>query len=163
MPQNSCKFKPEGFSARGHRLGRYKLKTSNREEIMKTLLAAAAVAGLACGTAFAQDAPNFIKNTYPDYAIGEALGLMGALEGDNAAIDGKTMQLIQLGVAAQIPCTYCVYYHTKAAMAAGATQDEIKAAIAAAADTRMWSTVLNGSSYDLDAFKSEVDGLMSSN
>ncbi len=130
---------------------------------MKTVLAAAAVTALVCGTAVAQDAPNFIKDTYPDYAIGEALGLMGALEGDSAAIDGKTMQLIQLGVSAQIPCTYCVYYHTKAAMAAGASQDEIKAAVAAAADTRMWSTVLNGNGYDLDAFKAEVDALMSSN
>ena len=54
---------------------------------MKTVLAAAAVTALVCGTAVAQDAPNFIEDTYPDYAIGEALGLMGALEGDSAAID----------------------------------------------------------------------------
>jgi AhpD family alkylhydroperoxidase len=104
-----------------------------------------------------------MKETYPGYAVGEALGLMGALEGEKAAIDAKTMQLIQLGVAAQIPCVYCVYYHTKAAKAAGASQDEIKAAIAAAADTRMWSTVLNGNAYDFDAFKAEVDAFMKTN
>jgi len=130
---------------------------------MKIALVAAAATALLCGTALAQDAPNFMADTYPGYALGNALGLMGALEGENAAIDGKTMQLIQLGVAAQIPCTYCIYYHTKAAMAAGASQDEIKAAIAAAADTRMWSTVLNGNAYDLDAFKAEVDALMTTN
>ena len=59
-----------------------------------------------------------MQDTYPDYALGPAMGFLGALEGDKAAVDAKTMQLIQLGVAAQIPCQYCVYYHTKAAMAA---------------------------------------------
>ena len=86
--------------------------------------------------------------------------VVDTLEGDKAAIDGKTMQLIQLGVSAQIPCTYCVYYHTRAAKAAGASDAEIKAAIAAAADTRMWSTVLNGNAYDMNAFKAEVDSLI---
>lgn len=98
--------------------------------------------------------------TYPDYALGPAMDLMGALEGDNAAIDAKTMQLVQLGVAAQIPCTYCIYYHTRAARAFGASDAEIKAAVAAAADVRMWSTVLNGNAYDMEAFRSEVDSLI---
>jgi AhpD family alkylhydroperoxidase len=127
---------------------------------MKTILRSAVLATLVCGTSFAQDAPEMYKQTYPDYALGPAMGLMGALEGDQAAIDFKTMQLIQLGVSAQIPCTYCVYYHTRAAKAAGASPDEIKAAVAAAADTRMWSTVLNGNAYDMEAFKAEVDSLV---
>jgi AhpD family alkylhydroperoxidase len=127
---------------------------------MKTLAKAAALAALVCGTAVAQDAPEMYKETYPDYALGPAMDLLGALEGDQAAIDGKTMQLIQLGVAAQIPCTYCIYYHTRAAKAAGASEAEIKAAVAAAADVRMWSTVLNGNSYDMSAFKAEVDSLV---
>ena len=118
------------------------------------------MAFFAYGTAMAQDAPDMYKETYPDYALGPAMGLLGALEGDQAAIDGKTMQLIQLGVAAQIPCTYCIYYHTKAARSLGASDNEIKAAIAAAADTRMWSTVLNGNAYDMDAFVAEVDALI---
>ena len=130
---------------------------------MKKFISAAAAAGLICGAAVAQDAPDFMKQTYPDYALGQALGLLGALEGDDAAIDGKTMQLIQLGVSAQIPCEYCIYYHTKAARAAGASDLEIKAAVAAAADVRMWSTVLNGAAYDFEAFKSEVDTLIPTN
>ncbi len=130
---------------------------------MKGLLVSAAVAVLVCGTAMAQDAPKMYQETYPDYALGPAMTLLGALEGENAAIDGKTMQLIQLGVAAQIPCHYCIYYHTKAAMAAGASDAEIKAAVAAAADTRMWSTVLNGAAYDMEAFKAEVDQLIPTN
>ena len=127
---------------------------------MKTLLTAVTMAALTYSTAMAQDAPKMYQETYPDYALGPAMGLLGALEGDQAAIDGKTMQLIQLGVAAQIPCTYCIYYHTRAAQAAGASEAEIKAAVAAAADTRMWSTVLNGNAYDFDAFKAEVDELI---
>lgn len=130
---------------------------------MKVLLTAAAGAFLAFGSATAQDAPAFMKDTYPDYALSEVLGLLGALEGENAAIDGKSMQLIQLGVAAQIPCHYCIYYHTKAAMAAGASDLEIKAAIAAAADVRLWSTVLNGTAYDMEVFKAEVDQLIPTN
>ena len=130
---------------------------------MKVVWAAATATALFFGPGLAQDAPDFMKKTYPEYALGQALGLMGALEGENAAIDAKSMQLIQLGVAAQIPCQYCIYFHTKAAMAAGATTDEIKAAIAAAADVRMWSTVLNGSAYDFEAFKAEIDTLIPSN
>jgi AhpD family alkylhydroperoxidase len=94
---------------------------------MKTLITAVTLAALACGTAMAQDAPKFFKDTYPGYALGPAMGLKGALEGDQAAIDGKTMQLVQIGVAAQIPCAYCVYAHTRMARAAGATDEEIKA------------------------------------
>lgn len=130
---------------------------------MRPLSMAAALAALAWGPAFAQDAPEMYKETYPEYALGPAMNLLSALEGDQAAVDPKTMQLIQLGVAAQIPCTYCIYYHTRAAHAAGATDAEIKAAVAAAADTRMWSTVLNGNSYDFDAFKAEVDELIPMN
>ncbi len=93
---------------------------------MKYIIRYAVLATMFCGTAMAQEAPEMYKQTYPDYALGPAMELLGALEGDQSAIDFKTMQLIQLGVSAQIPCTYCVYYHTRAAKAAGATPDEIK-------------------------------------
>ena len=130
---------------------------------MEKLWTAVTLAALACGTATAQDAPTMYQETYPEYALGPAMDLLGALEGDQAAIDGKTMQLVQLGVAAQIPCSYCVYYHTRAAKAVGASEAEIKAAVAAAADVRMWSTVLNGNAYDMEAFKAEVDELIPMN
>lgn len=130
---------------------------------MKRLVTMVAATVLMCGSAIAQEVPEFMKNTYPDYAIGPALELLGALEGDKAAIDAKTMQLIQVGVAAQIPCQYCTYFHTRAAMAAGASEAEIKAAVAAAADVRLWSTVLNGTAYDMEAFKTEVDRMIPAN
>jgi AhpD family alkylhydroperoxidase len=48
-------------------------------------------------------------------------------------------------VAAQIPCAYCVNALTKGAKAAGATDAEMKEAIATAALVRFNSTMLNGS------------------
>ena len=85
------------------------------------------------------------------------------LMGPNASIGSKTRELIALGVAAQIPCAYCVYVHTKKARTAGASDAEIREAVATAAHVRHWSTVLNGMAYDLTAFKTEVDRLIPSN
>jgi alkylhydroperoxidase/carboxymuconolactone decarboxylase family protein YurZ len=52
-----------------------------------------------------------------------------------------------------------VYYHTLAAKHVGATDAQIKEAIAAAALVRKWSTVLNGTNYDMAKFKKEVDSV----
>jgi AhpD family alkylhydroperoxidase len=114
--------------------------------------------GLA-GSAMAQDAPKFLQDTYPEHALQAALEARGVLEGEGAALDAKTRELISLGVSAQIPCTYCVYAHTNKARALGASDAEIREAVAAAATTRQWSTVLNGMQYDLDAFQAEYDEL----
>jgi alkylhydroperoxidase/carboxymuconolactone decarboxylase family protein YurZ len=50
-----------------------------------------------------------------------------------------------------------VYFHTAVARAYGATEDEIKEAVALAAISRHWSTVLNGMAIDLPTFKKEID------
>jgi AhpD family alkylhydroperoxidase len=85
-----------------------------------------------------------MKQTLPDQALkplqDEFLAVM-----NTGALDGKTKQLIGLAVAAQIPCAYCVYALTKGAKAAGATDAQIKEAIATAALVRFNSTMLNGS------------------
>ena len=104
-----------------------------------------------------QGPPNFYKDTYPKHALKSALEAKKALMGKDAKLDAKTRELIALGVAAQIPCTYCVYAHNKNALAEGASEDEIREAVAIAAHVRHWSTVLNGMGYDLEAFKTEVD------
>src|SRR5476651_86004 len=75
-------------------------------------------------------------------------------------LSGKTKELIGLAVAAQIPCTYCIYFHTAAAKANGATDEEIREAVAMAAITRHWSTVLNGMQVDLPTFKRETDAVL---
>jgi AhpD family alkylhydroperoxidase len=103
-----------------------------------------------------QEAPDFMKQTFPEQALKAAVEQMNEVF-DHGALDGKTKQLIALAVAAQIPCQYCIYAHTAMAKKAGATDAQIKEAIAAAALIREWSTVLNGNAYDMASFKKQID------
>jgi AhpD family alkylhydroperoxidase len=122
---------------------------------MRTLLASAGLALLlALATepgASAQEAPEWMKQTLPDQALKPLWDEYRAVFNPAGALDGKTKQLIALGVAAQIPCAYCVYATTKAAKAAGATDAQIKEAIATAALVHFSSTMLNGSDGGRDA------------
>ena len=108
-------------------------------------------------SASAQDAPQFMKDIMPPASLAPAWQEYMAIGNPNGALDAKTKELIGLGVAAQIPCGYCVYYHTQAAKHLGATDAQIKEAVAAASMTRKWSTELNGNQYDMSAFKKQVD------
>lgn len=105
--------------------------------------------------------PSFFR-AFPDNAIASAWAEFKAVQLDpkKTKLDGKTKELIGLGIAAQIPCQYCVYFHTAAAKANGASDQEIKETVAMAAVVRHWSTVLNGMQVDLPAFKREVDTVM---
>lgn len=105
--------------------------------------------------------PSFYKNTFPEHALKEKLKAENKLVGKKAQLDAKTRELIALGVSAQIPCVYCVYAHNKNARAAGASETEIREAVATAAHVRHWSTVLNGMAYDFESFKAEVDKMHS--
>lgn len=104
--------------------------------------------------------PTFMK-AFPRVGIVAAWGEMKTVQmNPNTALSGKTKELIGLAVAAQIPCEYCVYFHTAVARANGATDEEIAEAVAMAAITRHWSTVLNGSQIDFAAFKAEMDQVL---
>ena len=122
---------------------------------MRTLLASAGLALLLAlasePSASAQEPPVWMKQTVPDQALKPLWDLYQALNNPTGALDVKTKQLIGLAVAAQIPCAYCVYGHTKLAKAAGATDAQIKEAIAYAALVRFNSTMLNGSDGGRDA------------
>ena len=67
---------------------------------------------------------------------------------------------IGLGVAAQIPCDFCVYAHTTMAKMYGATDEEIQEAVSKGAEVRHWSTILNGNQVEFEAFKKEWDGML---
>ena len=97
---------------------------------------------------------------YPDHLRAGAWEWFKATLSPDAVISMKNTQLIALGVASQIPCDYCVYAHTTMAKMHGATDAEIKEAVASAANTRHWSTVLNGTDVSLDEFKKEWDGIL---
>ena len=104
--------------------------------------------------------PAFMKR-FPEQGIASAWRELKAVQLNPATpLDGKTKELIGLAVASQIPCTFCIVFHTEVAKLNGATEQEIKEAIAMAAITRHWSTVLNGSLVDEDQFRKEVDQIV---
>jgi AhpD family alkylhydroperoxidase len=104
--------------------------------------------------------PGFFKQ-FPAAGIAGAWAEFKAVQlNPNTKLDGKTKELLGLAVAAQIPCQYCVYFHTAAAKAHGATEEEIREAVAMAAIVRHWSTVLNGMQVDLAGFKRETDTVL---
>ncbi|MDB4962084.1 MAG: alkylhydroperoxidase like protein AhpD family [Myxococcales bacterium] len=86
--------------------------------------------------------------------------LKGFQMSSETRLDMKTKELIGLGVAAQIPCDYCVSFHTEAARMHGASAEEIQEAIGMAALTRQASTILNGSQIDKAQFRKDTDRIM---
>lgn len=105
--------------------------------------------------------PTFLK-AYPESGLAAAWGEMKSVQlNPNTVLPGRVKELIGLAVAAQIPCKYCVYFHTEAAKANGASENEIKEAIAMAAATRHWSTYISGIQYDDVQFQKDTDKIMS--
>ena len=101
-----------------------------------------------------------MMRVYPDYLRASAWKRFAATKSPESPIPEKYPEHNSLAVAAQIPCSYCVYAHTTMAKMLGATEAEIQAAVASAANTRHWSTVLNGAEVSLDEFKKEWDGIL---
>jgi AhpD family alkylhydroperoxidase len=149
---------------------RHLLKTA------KMLPSAAALAAIivAAQPAVAQDAsatyrdieqtlgmvPGFFK-MFPEVGVAGAWSEFKTVQlNPQTALSGKTKELIGLAVSAQIPCQYCIYFHTAAAKLNGATDEEIREAVAMAAIARHWSTVLNGMQVDLGGFKRETDTVL---
>ena len=129
---------------------------------LPTTLIAATSLSLCTFTVLANQPPGFYRNTYPEHALPAALNAGKELMGKNAQLNAKTRALVALGVAAQIPCQYCVYVNQKRARAAGASEAEIREAVATAAHVRQWSTVLYGMNYDFETFKAEFDKIQAS-
>ena len=97
---------------------------------------------------------------YPDHLRAGAWNWFASTLSPETTLPPKVNELISLAVASQIPCSYCVYAHTSMAKMFGATDAEIQAAVASAAGTRHWSTVLNGANVPFEDFKKEWDGIL---
>ena len=111
-------------------------------------------------TALLGFAPEFLSQ-FPDVARAGAWKQMRDVQlNPKTALSGKTKELIGLGVAAQVPCRYCVIAHTEFAKLNGATDSEIREALALASFTRDMSTMLNGMQVDENQFKRDVDRLV---
>jgi AhpD family alkylhydroperoxidase len=145
---------------------------------MRIALAAAGLGFLAVSTpaAKAQDAsaqaayrdieqtlgsvPGFFR-LFPEAGIAGAWAEFKSVQLNPATkLNAKTKELIGLAVAAQIPCHYCVHFHTAVAKANGASDEEIREAVAMASIVRHWSTFLNGMQVDFGAFKGELDTVL---
>lgn len=99
-------------------------------------------------------------SVYPKAALKGAWENWKQLNGPDSMIPPKYREMIQLAVASQIPCDYCVYFHTASAKAHGASDEEIQEAVAQGAQTRQWSMILQGNQIDFDEFKTEFDAMM---
>lgn len=125
---------------------------------MAAALVIAATAWIA--PANSDEPPTFIQEIFPEQGVNPAWQTYRSVFLDEeAALDARTKELIALAVAAQVPCEYCVYYHTKASKAQGATEAQIKEALASSALVRKWSTMLNGSRYSEAKWREEVDAM----
>ena len=103
--------------------------------------------------------PSFFK-VFPKHALAGAWETFKQLNSPESKIPPKYRELLQLAVASQIPCVYCVYYHITVAKAFGATDEEIKEAVAHGAQTRHWSMIIQGNQVDLEAWKIEVEAAL---
>ncbi len=97
---------------------------------------------------------------FPEHALPGAWDNFKQLQSPENAIPPKYRELMQLSVASQIPCDYCIYYHVTVAKALGATDEEIKEAVAHGAQSRQWSMVLQGNQIEFEDFKAEVDAAL---
>ena len=70
----------------------------------------------------------------------------------NGAIPAKEAQLAAISASVAMKCLYCIPAHSSMARAAGASDEEIKTAVAIAADVALKSALLYGNQYDMDAF-----------
>jgi AhpD family alkylhydroperoxidase len=100
---------------------------------------------------------------FPDAAVAGAWTEMRDIEMSPAtALGGKHKSLISLAVAAQIPCKYCVYADTEFAKLEGASDAEIREAIAMASLARHWSTILDGLQLDEASYRKDIDRIVRS-
>jgi AhpD family alkylhydroperoxidase len=162
----------------GRRIGR-DLNQQRRTVMQRTLRRLIGVTVGITGVIFAdlamaQDAPSTYRDIeatlgsvptffrlFPEEGIGGAWSEFKSVQlNPKTALSGKEKELIGLAVAAQIPCSYCIYFHTAAAKLNGATDAEIREAVAMAAISRHWSTVLNGMQADLASFRQETDTVL---
>ena len=92
---------------------------------------------------------------YPEFMAEEAAEYFdefNMLWSDESPIDIKAGRLVAIAVSAAIRCEYCIAAQIEFAKKAGASDEEIKAAIQIAAEIQRFSTLLYGNEFDVDIF-----------
>ena len=123
-------------------------------------LVLAACLFLFTATAFTEDAVREVKTAnpfivlHPESQQAAAAAYYEAVEKNvfNGAIPLKHAQLAAISASVAMKCVYCIPAHAAFARAAGATEEEIKTAVAIAADVALNSSMLYGNQFDMDTF-----------
>ena len=91
---------------------------------------------------------------HPDSQQAAAEAYYAAVEKNvfNGVIPLKHAQLAAISASVAMKCMYCIPAHTAFARAAGATEEEIKTAVAIAADVALNSSMLYGNQFDMETF-----------
>jgi AhpD family alkylhydroperoxidase len=142
---------------------------------ISTVAAAIALIGMTSAPARAAEQPNQETNSDIQKKLGVVpkffqlfpeAGLPAIWQGyrdvelsSATALDAKTKELIAIAVAAQMPCAACLYFHSAAATANGATGKEISEAVALAFMGSAWGKVLTDDHVDL--VRADTNALLS--
>ena len=78
---------------------------------------------------------------------------------EDSPIASKEARLVAVAVSAAIRCEYCITAQVHSAKMAGATDDEIKAAIQIAAEIQRFSTLLYGNDFGIERLE-KILGVM---
>jgi AhpD family alkylhydroperoxidase len=103
--------------------------------------------------------PEFLKGFPAEALPGAWLGMRDVEMDPGTALSGKHKTLISLAVASQIPCRYCVIADTEFARLEGASDKEIREAVAMAGITRNFLTLLEGMGVDDKTVRRDADRL----
>jgi AhpD family alkylhydroperoxidase len=103
--------------------------------------------------------PSFVKAMPPNLVPGVWREARDFEMSDKTALSAKNKGLIGLAIAAQMPSRLTVWSYTKCARSSGASEAEVKEAVAMAALARHWSTFFNGIQLDEAKFRAEIGKL----
>ncbi len=103
--------------------------------------------------------PDWLTN-FPDQILEHIWKSVKDFQLGQTTIPNKYKELVGLGVAAQMQCPYCIYFHSEVAKMWGATEHEIQEALSTALLTAGISTYVAGSGYDIQKFKQETDRII---
>lgn len=102
----------------------------------------------------------FVPQFFRDVAASQLPSFWASMKtfemNDATELDARTKELIGVAVASQIPCEYCIEFHTMNARQHGASDQQVREAVGMAAMTRMGSTVLNGTRADKAQFHKDM-------
>ncbi|MDR2623407.1 MAG: carboxymuconolactone decarboxylase family protein [Methanobrevibacter sp.] len=106
-----------------------------------------------------ENTPKFYKNLRERFSeYGDVLEELGRISKDNGPVDTKTAHLLKLVAAAAIRSEGAVHSHTRRALEAGATEDEIYHSLIITTSTIGFPTVAAAISWVDDIVYGKKDG-----